>query len=299
MYTTVCIATHRRPFGLERLLDSLASQKGASAFDVVVVDNDREKSAETIAYRFRDKIPLTYLVEPVRGISRTRNRAVATSRSSFLAFIDDDEWATPGWLAALECEQNRSAADVVIGRVEVEFDPEVSELVRRCGLFDSNLPPDGAVVPSYNTRTSNAFVRREALPDKEKPFSTRFDLTGGEDVDLFRRMIELGARVVASTTAVVFEHRPVSRANVIWIFRRAMRNGANWAESDQSVISPAKRLQRGVRFGWTGGMELLRAGAFVTRDPAKAGRHIVRGGAAIGKLLGIFGMQIEEYRHHP
>ena len=192
MYTTVCIATHRRPFGLARLLDLLASQKGASAFDVVVVDNDREKSAEAIAYRFRDKIPLTYLVEPVRGISRTRNRAVATSRSSFLAFIDDDEWATPGWLTALECEQNRSAADVVIGRVKVEFDPEVSELVRRCGLFDSNLPPDGAVVPSYNTRTSNAFVRREALPDKEKPFSTRFDLTGGEDVDLFRRMIELG-----------------------------------------------------------------------------------------------------------
>jgi len=298
MYTTVCIATHRRHFGLERLLDSLASQKGASDFDVVVVDNDREKSAEMIAYRFRDKIPLTYLVEPVRGISRTRNRAVATSRSSFLAFIDDDEWATPGWLAALECEQNRSAADVVIGRVEVEFDPKVSELVRRCGLFDSNLPPDGAIVPSYNTRTSNAFVRREALPDKEKPFSMRFDLTGGEDVDLFGRMIESGARVVASTTAVVFEYRPVSRANVNWIFRRAMRNGANRAELDQ-IMSAAKRLQRGLGFGWTGGMELLRAGAIVTRNPAKAGRHIVSGGDAIGKLLGIFGMRIQEYRRHP
>jgi len=265
---------------------------------VVVVDNDREKSAETIAYRFRDKIPLTYLVEPVRGISRTRNRAVATSRSSFLAFIDDDEWATPGWLAALECEQNRSAADVVIGRVEVEFDPKVSELVRRCGLFDSNLPPDGAIVPSYNTRTSNAFVRREALPDKEKPFSMRFDLTGGEDVDLFGRMIESGARVVASTTAVVFEYRPVSRANVNWIFRRAMRNGANRAELHQRM-SAAKRIQRGLGFGWTGGMELLRAGAIVTRNPAKAGRHIVSGGDAIGKLLGIFGMRIQEYRRHP
>jgi len=298
MYTTVCIATHRRPFGLERLLDSLASQKAASAFDVVVVDNDREKSAETIAYRFRDKIPLTYLVEPVRGISRTRNRAVATSRSSFLAFIDDDEWATPGWLAALECEQNRSAADVVIGRVEIEFDPEVSELVRRCGLFDPSPLPDGAIVPRHLTRTSNAFVRREALPDREKPFSTRFDLSGGEDVDLFRRMIELGARVVASKTAVVFEHRPVSRANLFWVFRRAMRNGAV-AELDRTAMSATTRLRRALGFGWTGGSQLLHAGTLWKRNRAQAGRHIVRGGTEIGRLLGILGMRIEEYRHHP
>jgi hypothetical protein len=111
-------------------------------------------------------------------------------------------------------------------------------------------------------------------------------------------MIELGARVVASTTAVVFEYRPVSRANVNWIFRRALRNGVNWAELDQ-IMSAEKRIRRGLGFGWTGGMELLRAGAVVTRDPAKAGHHIVSGGYAIGKLLGIFGMRIQEYRHHP
>src|SRR5579863_10413038 len=120
MYTTVCIATHRRNLGLEKLLASLASQKGASAFDIVVVDNDREKSAEPIAFSFRDKVPLTYLVEPVRGIARARNRAVAISRSPFLAFIDDDEWAMPEWIGALERRQNLSDADVVIGRVEVE-----------------------------------------------------------------------------------------------------------------------------------------------------------------------------------
>lgn len=298
MYTTVCIATHRRPLGLERLLDSLAGQKAASPFGVVVVDNDKEKSAETIALRFRGKIPLTYLVEPVRGIARTRNRAVAISRSPFLAFIDDDEWATPQWLAELERRQQIAAADVVIGRVEIEFDPEVSEVVRRCGLFDPNPLADGAIVPSYFTRTSNAFVRREALPDEAAPFSIRFDLTGGSDIDLFKRMIESGARVVASQTAVVFERRPVARANLFWIFRRAMRNGVNRVEADQHVMSTTKRIRRGLGFGWAGGMELLRAGAALTRDPAKSGRHIVSGGNAIGKLLGTFGMRIEEYRHH-
>ena len=242
MYTTVCIATHRRPLGLERLLNSLTSQKGASPFEIVIVDNDQQKSAQKIALRFREKIPMTYLVEPVRGIARTRNRAVAISRSPFLAFIDDDEWATPQWLAEAERRQNIAAADVVIGRIEREFDAEVSELVRRCGMFDPTPPlPDGAIVPWNYTKTGNAFVRREALPDKVAPFSTRFDLSGGEDVDLFKRMIESGARVVASQTAVVFEHRPVERANLFWIFRRAMRDvrSSSDGRGDRNCFAPA------------------------------------------------------------
>ena len=298
MYATICIATCRRNPGLDRLLESLTNQKGAPPFDVIVVDNDQEKSGQAVALRFRDKIPLTYLVEPVRGIARTRNRAVSLSRSPFLAFIDDDEWASPQWLAALERRQNKSAADAVIGRVEIEFDAEVSELVRRCGLFDRDLPPDGAIVPWYCTSTSNALIRRQALPDTEAPFSTYFDLSGGEDVHLFKRMIEAGARVVASANAVVCEHRPVARANLIWIFRRAMRNGVTLAEMNRSEMSAGVRMRRALKFGWAGSAELLRAGAVWRRDRAKAGRYIVRGGNEFGRLLHILGTRIEEYRHH-
>ena len=59
-------------------------------------------------------------------------------------------------------------------------------------MFDPSPLPDGAITPWNYAYTSNALVRREALPDKVAPFSTRFDLTGGSDIDLFKRMIELG-----------------------------------------------------------------------------------------------------------
>jgi len=298
-HASICIATHRRPQGLEKLLGSLASQKGAPPFDVIVVDNDREKSAESVALQFRAIIPLTYLVEPVRGIARARNRAIAISRSPFLAFIDDDEWATPQWLAMLDRENNRSAADVVIGRVEVEFDAGVSELVRHCGLFDPSPLPDGATVPWYQTRTSNAYVRRDALPDREAPFSTRFDLIGGEDVYLFKKMIDSGARVVAAAAAVVFEHRSVERANFTWVLRRALRNGGTIAEIEYSAMPFVVRVRDGFRFGWAGGHELVRAGAAWSRDRAQVGRHLVSAGEGIGKLLHALGVRIEEYRRHP
>jgi len=295
---TVCIATHRRRRGLERLLASLVAQQDSPPFDVVIVDNDCEKSAEAVALAFRDKLPLTYLVEPVRGIARCRNRAVATSRSPFLAFIDDDEWATPQWLAALERESNESAADAVIGRVEIVFDSKVSELVRRCGLFDPSPLPDGAVVPWYMTRTSNAYVRRDALPDRDAPFSTRYDLIGGEDVELFRRMIVSGRRVVASTTALVFEHRPIRRANIRWVFRRALRNGGTIVDCEWTAMAPLLRLRQGLQCGWLGARELARAGADWRRQDCNAGRHLVASGEALGKLLRVFGVRIMEYRRH-
>lgn len=298
-FVTVCVATHKRPQGLAKLLGSLASQRGAPPFEVVVVDNDREKSAEAVALQFCDKISLTYQVEPVPGIARARNRTVAASRSQYLAFIDDDEWASPEWLAALSREQNRSAADVVIGRVEVEFDAEVSEFVRHCGLFDPIHLRDGAIVPWHLTRTSNAYVRRDALPDRNEPFSTRFDLMGGEDVHLFKRMIELNARVVASVSAVVFEYRPVGRANFRWILRRALRNGGTVVELMWNSMSPTMRVREGLRCGYAGGWELVRAGTVWKRDRVKSGRHIVRGAMEVGKLLYTLGMRIEEYRRYP
>jgi len=311
---TVCIATHKRCSGLAKLLGSLVAQQGAPPFDVIVVDNDKEKSAEAVALEFRDKLQLTYLVEPVRGIARTRNRAIASSRSPFLAFIDDDEWALPGWLTAFDRARSSYHADALVGPVEIEFDPEVSELVRNCGLFGAmrpaqkpsagnrhvrGLPPEGVELRWYYGATSNAYVRRDALPDREAPFSTRFDLIGGSDVDLFKRMIDAGSRLMACSNAVVVEHRPLARANFAWILRRALRNGVQYAEFTWPSMPLPMRLGRGLRCGYAGSKKWLQAGRVWRGDRSAAGRHVVAGGAEVGKLLYALGIQIHEYRHHP
>ena len=83
----ICIATHRRPQQLKRLLTWLVEQQEAPPFEVAVVDNDAGGSTETVAAEFRDRLSLTYLVEPVRGLARARNRSVAASTSKFLAIV--------------------------------------------------------------------------------------------------------------------------------------------------------------------------------------------------------------------
>src|SRR5471032_84020 len=97
---SVCVSTRARPAGLEILLGSLAAQRDAPPFEVVVIDNDLAGSARPVADRFADCLTIVYDVEPVPGVSTARNRSVARSRAPLLAFIDDDERAEPGWLAA-------------------------------------------------------------------------------------------------------------------------------------------------------------------------------------------------------
>ncbi len=295
---SVCIATHRRPAGLERLLELLVAQERAPVFDVIVVDNDKERSGEPIADRFRGPLDLTYLVEPVRGIARTRNRAVAAARAPMLAFIDDDEWAAPDWLLQMSAVAWQSNADAVIGPVECEFAAEVPDYIRSCGLFNPQPNANHAAVPWWRTYTGNALVRRAALPDGAAPFSTRFDLTGAEDVHLFKRMIENGARVVEAANAHVFERRPAARANLRWITIRALRNGATIAEIEWKSGTFATQAARMLRSGRNAVTNAASAARHWRRDQRLATRHFVNGCDDIGKMLHLIGVRIEEYRTH-
>jgi succinoglycan biosynthesis protein ExoM len=294
---SVCIATHRRPEGLERLLDSLVTQGSAPPFEVTVVDNDGARSAEPVAERFSDRLDLSYFVEPVRGLARVRNCAVRNSGSPFIAFIDDDEWAAPEWLAKMKRIADRTRADAVIGPVWQTFAPEVPDFIKQCGMFNKPARADGTDLPWYETRTGNALVRRSSLPDLRAPFAIRFDLIGGEDTDMFKRMLEGGARIVAAADADVFEYRPADRATLKWIMRRAMRNGGNIAElaGEHLRHSRLHRLTEAGQGATSHGAKVIRHWRM---DRGEAMRHLILACEQIGRIFHIAGYSIEEYRHH-
>jgi glycosyltransferase involved in cell wall biosynthesis len=296
---SVCIATHKRPEGLRRLLGSLAAQTGAPSFEVVVIDNDAAASGRPVAEGFSGRLDLTYGSEPVRGIARARNRAVAGSRGAFLAFIDDDTWAAPLWLATLAATAEEQLADVVIGRVTPCFHDDVPDYIRRCSMFSRSPPADGETVPWYLTCTNNSYVRRSALPEPGAPFAHRFDLTGGEDIDLFSRMIDHGARVVAAARAEAFEERPARRANLRWVLRRSLRNGANAGAAEAGRMSAPRRFAFGLAPGSHGiAYGVLGAMAWA-KDRRAAADHLINMAYEIGRLAGCLGFRVEEYRRHP
>jgi glycosyltransferase involved in cell wall biosynthesis len=297
MEISVCIATYRRPGGLARLLRSLELQRGdVPAFEVIVVDNDAAGSAAAVCAGFANRLRLRHLVEPVRGIAVARNRAVGASLGRFLAFIDDDNEACPNWLASLHREAEARQADGVFGPVIYKFDKPPPVWILNCGLFDEPVFVTGDRVPWYWTRTSNAYVRRDALPDAAAPFDVGLALIGGEDVDLFARMVDRGARLFAAADACVFEHREAARLSARWLVRRSFRNGGTLAHVMWRRVRGRARLYNGAdALGKSFGF-LVTAARRLRSSRADAMRHGLLSVESLGKAAWTIGIVYSEYR---
>lgn len=229
---TVCIPTRGRPTGLERLLSSLLDQREAPRFDVLVVDNDPARSAEAVSQRYADRLAITYAMEGRPGVSSVRNRCVALARAPLIAFIDDDEWAEPDWLAALHAKMADPGVAAAVGIRTFVFAEDVPLHRRSCILF--NLPgfEDGQALPWPDALIGNSCLRRSALPDALRPFDPELNLVGGEDSHLFAQIIARGGRIVGARGAVTREYRSAHRTGLGDLLGRAFRNGGTGIEID-------------------------------------------------------------------
>jgi len=297
----VCVATFRRPDELAALLGSLGALEVPEGVRVwlCVVDNDAQGSARPVveAARARLPFPVEYLREPERNISLARNRGVARALergAGFVAFIDDDEVARPGWLRALVETRARFGADAVAGSVRPRLDPGAPAWAGRSGLFAQAQPAAGTPLPT--AATSNALVSRRLLEAVPGPFDPRFGRSGSGDSLFFTHGVRRGARVVAAPDAVVEEAVSVARARAGWVLRRAFRvgNGAVWVE--RALGPPHRRLGWRVLAGTlrlAGSAAVLPAAALLGRAAAVRALWGVCYGA--GCLAALAGYRYREY----
>src|SRR5262249_50522589 len=145
---TICIPTYRRPEQLERLFASLRALRlpeHTSAVEVLVIDNDPDKSAEALCTNTALPWPLRYFEEPRRGIAQARNAAIRHSgNADWIVFVDDDETVEPDWLGSLLCAQAEFRADVVAGPVLIEYRAGVSAWIIRSRLLVRRRYPTGS-----------------------------------------------------------------------------------------------------------------------------------------------------------
>src|SRR5216683_4146174 len=111
---TVVICTRDRPELLDRCLAAVADLRYPNQFDVLVVDNaPSDQRGRAVAM----KRSARYIVEPVAGLSRARNRGASECGSDLIAYIDDDAVAEPGWLSALATEFEDPLVMAVAGAI--------------------------------------------------------------------------------------------------------------------------------------------------------------------------------------
>lgn len=118
---SVIICTYNRCESLRGALNSLEAMfvPAGLVWELLVIDNNsQDKTSETVgAFLTRRSLPLTYIFEPIAGLSTARNRGIRESRGEILAFLDDDVMVSPQWLIEVRNAFQQYHAACVGGRV--------------------------------------------------------------------------------------------------------------------------------------------------------------------------------------
>jgi succinoglycan biosynthesis protein ExoM len=226
----ICICTFQRP-QVGNTLRSVAGLVRQSHWHVhvIVADNDDTPSARPVveATARETGLSVTYLHAPARNISIARNACLEAATAPLVAFLDDDELATPHWLAALLAAMEQNPCDAVLGPVRAVYDPDGPDWLSK-GDFHSTWPVwvGGQIRTGY---AGNVLLRREAPSVRGLRFRDGLGRTGGEDTLFFAAMVRAGGRIAYAAEAVVTEEVPPERARLAWLLRRRFRFGQTHA----------------------------------------------------------------------
>ena len=225
-HIAICIATFKRPQLLEALLNAIERQMTGSRFrfSVIIVDNDANASAQTIAENYTRH----YHIESEKNIALARNRAVTEAMAlgaDFIAFIDDDEVPVLDWL--LRLYEAIQGMDIVHGPVRSDVPNTPFYKVFFSRLERARSPS----LTNIGHGTGNCLIRAGVF--QQLRFDPAFGISGGEDSDFFYRAWQAGLRFGWAQDAVVTETVPPNRITVQWALARAFRGGNSFIRIHQ------------------------------------------------------------------
>jgi len=224
---TVVICTRDRVSMLQTALDSVRAVDYPDV-EIIVVDNAAATDA-TVRYVASLQDPRVRMIEEPRpGLSRARNTGLLAAAGEVVAFTDDDVVVDRHWLAAVARGFTR-ADDVwcVSGLVpgaelrtpaQAYFDARVgwsSGLHARvfdCAAPPSDIPLFPFAVGHYGTG-ANFAVDRLAVLDLggfDEALGAGSPSGGGEDLDIFFRILDHGGRLVYDPASVVWHRHRAS-----------------------------------------------------------------------------------------
>ena len=285
---SVAICTYNRAALLNRVLDSLANQTPSNyELEILIVDNgSTDETSQVVNERQAHDARIRYVVEREPGIAHARNRALAEARGEYLAFIDDDAWADSDWLENLlaPIQSVSPRPECVVGPVSLVWEgnrpdwfPDRFESLL-CRYEMGNVPrfldADGYLL------TTNSLFHRETLLKlggmRTDLGHKRKSLLGGEDNDIFKRLIANDHRVYYQPSAHVNHPVPKERQTHRFLLRRLFWDGASQPLFEHGSVEQ----QRPSFSAWA---ELYKDGRRLTRFALEASAGTLRREPAIAK----------------
>lgn len=292
----IAICTYRRP-ELRATLESLfaLAVPACAELRLIVADNDASPSASRLVQDMQahSPFPIHYVHCPRSNISIARNACLQECEAEYLAFIDDDETASPQWLAELFGTLMFTGADAVLGPVRALYDGDSAVWMRK-GDFHSTMPVwvNGQIRTGY---TCNVLLDMRSPVVAGRRFDLSLGQSGGEDTQFFTALTEAGGRIEFAREAIVEEKVPAKRASFSWLAKRRFRSGQTHGRILAARNVGFSRLKQtglaALKFSYCAALTAATIFSPVTRN-----RYALRAALHAGAVSGTLGMQeIRQY----
>lgn len=293
---SVIVPTMRRPESLERALRSLFVQT-APMTSIVVVDNDPAGTAQETVTRLTpdSPCPLIYGHQPRPGVATARNAGLSLTDAPLIAFLDDDEAASPGWLAALVVALDQTKADVVFGPIAGRVPDDTGWATPYLEAFFGRTGPTTTQRIDKPWGCGNSLmIRATALPGPA-PFDVAADQSGGEDDALFAALQARSGTFGWAADAWVDEFAPPHRATLRYALSRAFAYG----QGPSQTAARARNWPGVVRWMAVGAVQacawgLAAIALTVIAHPSRA-RMMDKAARGLGKIFWMRGLEPRFY----
>jgi GT2 family glycosyltransferase len=257
---SVVLCTRDRPAGAMVTLRGLAALR-YDPFEIVVVDNAPSSDATEAAVRaeFGADPRVRYVREPRPGLSVARNCGAAAAAGQIVAFTDDDVRVDPYWLDGIVrgFRQGEEVACVtgLIPTAEIDnaaqlyFDQRATWGTGCEGrLFDLTAHRDASPLYPYSAGiygTGANFALAAAALKELGPFDEALGAGspcgGGEDLEMFVRVI-LAGRTIAYEPSAIVSH--VHRADLAQLSRQMVAYGSGCTAALTAIALRHPRARR-------------------------------------------------------
>ncbi len=227
--TIICVPTYKRPSYLKKNLSSILNQSIGRKFEIIVVDNDVNRSGEPSVNQMKDpNVSIEYFVENKRGISAVRNRCIQICKdkqANYLIFIDDDEIVDSNWLGNLFYVERTYNARIVVGPVLCLYEQEPSQPIK--DVFFNRLRTKTGSKMKHGA-TGNILINMKVFKEFDnQPFHNFFNLIGGGDTYFLNKTISKGIELIWADNAIAYEFISKERSSLKNCLLRSFYRGTS------------------------------------------------------------------------
>ena len=297
---SIVVCTRNRPEGLMRCIDALRALRYRDT-EIVIVDNapDDDRSAEVVDAVSRIDGRVRYVREDRPGLSCARNRGLEEATGELVAFTDDDVRVDRLWLDGVmrgfardprvACVTGLVASASLEHRAEQYFDGRVSWssdcehalYLREPPAGGSRLHPYASGVFGTGANIAFRMASLQAIGGFDECLGAGSPTGGGEDLDIFVRVLRAGFALSYEPSALVWHDHRVSEDSL-----RAQMFGYGkglGAYLTKYLISPRTRTEVGGRLL----IGLAHAATLARRSSATSERSGVQSGLLAAELRGL------------